>query len=101
MEKIYVAPVFMQEHTDEIIFSHPDFIEINVKNKSKYKEWILDLDNEVIYNAKLAYCLSSRKKEYDLLNQDELRFDDQVNGTTTWIDSITAIKEKYPKPERE
>ena len=39
-----------------------------------------------------------RKAEYDKLNQDELRFDDLVNGTTTWIDAINNIKKKYPKP---
>ncbi len=38
-----------------------------------------------------------RKKEYDNLNQFEMQFDDQVNGTTTWIDAINAIKSKYPK----
>jgi len=39
----------------------------------------------------------NRKAEYDLLNQYELMFDDQLNGTTTWVDSINAIKAKYPK----
>ena len=38
-----------------------------------------------------------RKAEYDKLNQDEMRFDDLVNGTTTWQDAIVAIKNKYPK----
>ena len=38
-----------------------------------------------------------RKKEYAKLNQFEMQFDDQVNGTTTWIDAINAIKSKYPK----
>lgn len=38
-----------------------------------------------------------RKAEYDKLNQDEMRFDDLVNGTTTWQDAIIAIKNKYPK----
>lgn len=38
-----------------------------------------------------------RKKEYDKLNQNELRFDDLENGTTTWQESINAIKLKYPK----
>lgn len=38
-----------------------------------------------------------RKAEYNLLNQDELRFDDLMNGTTTWKDTILAIKAKYPK----
>ena len=38
-----------------------------------------------------------RKAEYDKLNQDEMRFDDLVNGTATWQDAIIAIKNKYPK----
>ncbi len=39
-----------------------------------------------------------RKAEYDQLNQFELQFDDQRDGTTTWVDAINAIKAKYPKP---
>tara|TARA_R110002072_G_scaffold300369_1_gene477677 strand:+ start:538 stop:843 length:306 start_codon:yes stop_codon:yes gene_type:complete len=38
-----------------------------------------------------------RKAKYDLLNQDEMRFDDQVNSTTTWVDAINAIKAAHPK----
>jgi hypothetical protein len=40
----------------------------------------------------------ARKAKYDLLNQDEMRFDDLVNGTTTWVDAINAIKDAHPKP---
>ena len=40
----------------------------------------------------------NRKAKYDLLNQDELRFDDLENTTTTWVDAINAIKAEYPKP---
>ena len=39
-----------------------------------------------------------RKEEYDKLNQDEMRYDDIKNSTTTWVDAIDAIKAKYPKP---
>jgi hypothetical protein len=39
----------------------------------------------------------NRKIEYSKLNQDEMRFDDLINGTTTWVDSIKAIKAKHPK----
>ena len=39
-----------------------------------------------------------RKAEYDKLNQDEMRYDDMKNSTTTWVDAIDAIKAKYPKP---
>ena len=40
-----------------------------------------------------------RKTKYDQLNQDEMRFDDLVNSTTTWVDAILAIKAAHPKPE--
>jgi len=49
-----------------------------------------------VYDA-LAYA-RSRKVEYDKLNQDEMRFDDLVNSTTTWHDAIAAIKVAIPKP---
>ena len=39
-----------------------------------------------------------RKAKYVLLEQDEMRFDDQVNSTTTWVDAINAIKTAHPKP---
>jgi len=39
-----------------------------------------------------------RAVEYAKLNQDELRFNDMMNSTTTWKDAILAIKVKYPKP---
>ena len=39
----------------------------------------------------------NRKAEYDKLNQFELQFDDQLNGTTTWVDAISAIKQEFPK----
>ena len=40
----------------------------------------------------------NRKEEYDLLNQDEMRYDDVKNSTTTWVDAIDAIKAAHPKP---
>jgi len=39
----------------------------------------------------------SRKQEYDKLNQWEMQFDDNRDGTTTWVDSINEIKERFPK----
>ena len=40
----------------------------------------------------------SRWDKYTLLNQDEMRYDDLINGTTTWQDAIAAIKVAHPKP---
>ena len=61
----------------------------------------LQLSNEVtrlqaVYDG-LAYS-RTRKIAYDLLNQDEMRYDDLVNSTTTWQDAIAAIKVASPKP---
>ena len=61
----------------------------------------LELSNEVIrlqavYDSQLY--ARTRKAKYDLLNQDEMRFDDQANSTTTWVDAINAIKAAHPKP---
>ena len=35
--------------------------------------------------------------EYDKLPQFEMQFDDNRDGTTTWVDSINEIKERFPK----
>jgi len=39
----------------------------------------------------------NRKAEYDQLNQFEMQFDDDRDGTTTWVDTINEIKGRYPK----
>jgi len=44
----------------------------------------------------LAYA-RSRKQEYDKLPQFEMQFDDNRDGTTTWVDSINEIKVRFPK----
>jgi hypothetical protein len=41
-----------------------------------------------------------RKAEYDKLNQFEMQFDDQRDGTSLWVDAINSIKAKFPKEVR-
>jgi len=55
-----------------------------------------ELDRLQAAYAALDYS-RSRKSAYDLLNQDEMRYDDLVNSTTTWPDAIAAIKQEFPK----
>ena len=39
-----------------------------------------------------------RKQKYQALgSQEEMRYDDLINGTTTWQDAIAAIKVEIPK----
>ena len=59
-----------------------------------------EIDAEVIrlqavYDSQ-AYA-RSRKAEYDQLNQFEMQFDDDRDGTTTWVDTINEIKGRHPK----
>ena len=51
---------------------------------------------EQIELAKTQYQ-RDRKQEYDKLNQWEMQFDDNRDGTTTWVDSINEIKVRFPK----
>ena len=42
--------------------------------------------------------ITLRQQEYpSLQEQEDLRYWDEINGTTVWRDTITAIKAKYPK----
>ena len=56
-----------------------------------------DISSEADKSLILSWS-SLRKYKDDELNQDEMRYDDLINGTTTWQDAITAIKLEYPKP---
>ena len=41
---------------------------------------------------------SNRRQKYKALgSQEEMRYDDLINGTTTWQDAIAAIKVEIPK----
>lgn len=40
-----------------------------------------------------------RRREYPTLRaQLDMMYHDAMDGTTTWVDEITRIKTKYPKP---
>ena len=70
-----------------------DDIEIKELSNSE-----LDAILKAEHDATLTYA-DKRKAKYDLLNQDEMRYDDVKNSTTTWVDAIDAIKAAHPKPE--
>ena len=50
---------------------------------------------QVVYDSQ-EYA-RNRKAEYDQLNQFEMQFDDDRDGTTTWVDTINEIKGRHPK----
>ena len=69
----------------DTVQTEPTFTEINTE--------VLRL--QAVYDSQEYARL--RKVKYDLLNQDEMRYDDVMNNTNTWTDAIMAIKEMYPK----
>tara|TARA_B100000989_G_scaffold184568_1_gene138957 strand:- start:3032 stop:3397 length:366 start_codon:yes stop_codon:yes gene_type:complete len=78
--------LYSYTHKDGIAIKG-DLISVDEKEEArKLDEW------------KAQQYQRDRKEEYDKLNQDEMRYDDMKNSTTTWIDAIDAIKAKYPKP---
>ena len=75
--------------------------DINWLDSEQTEPTALELSNEVtrlqaVYDSQLY--ARTRKAKYDLLNQDEMRYDDVKNSTTTWVDAIDAIKAAHPKP---
>ena len=46
----------------------------------------------------LEQVLENRKQAYpSLAEQADMQYWDSVNGTTVWLDTITAVKAAYPK----
>jgi hypothetical protein len=63
------------------------------------KQRLADVATQEATDAEAALTYADRRKaKYDALNQFEMQFDDAVNGTTTWIDAINAVKAEFPKP---
>lgn len=61
------------------------------------KQRLADVATQEAADAEAALTYADRRKaKYDDLNQFEMQFDDQVNGTTTWVDAINAIKAEFP-----
>ena len=49
------------------------------------------------YDNSIKTYAQKRKAEYNQLNQYEMMFDDKRDGTTTWVDAINDIKDRFPK----
>ena len=76
-----------------------DVLEWNDSEQTEPTQAEIDAEIIVLQTAYDALEYSRlRKAKYDLLNQDEMRYDDLVNNTTTWRDGIAAIKAAHPKP---
>jgi len=64
------------------------------------KQRVADAEAQAAIDAEAALTYADRRKaKYDALPQFEMQYDDAINGTTTWVDAINAIKAEFPKGE--
>jgi hypothetical protein len=48
---------------------------------------------------KITQYQRDRAEAYpSLADQADMQYHDSVDGTTTWVDAITAVKAEFPKP---
>ena len=86
--------------------THPTVVTINAERDAWDKDGnVVELDESKIAPEMTRLQAEwdskdyarKRKAEYDQLNQYEMMFDDQRDGTTTWVDAINEIKSRHPK----
>lgn len=99
-------------YSDAILSLRPEAIFKIVGNDINTLVW-LDETQTAPYEAEITAEVTRLQEEYtskdyqrsradeypSIGDQLDMLYHDQLDGTTTWKDSITAIKDKYPKPE--
>jgi len=76
-----------------------DYSGLNWIDKVAPKPTQLELDN--LYASHKAATDYLRNRETEMPSAQEqlkMQYDDLVNGTTTWADTMAALYAKYPKP---
>ena len=62
------------------------------------EEDIVLKETELQYQDEVNEYQRQRAREYPpVIEQQDMKFHDDVNGTTVWRDTIQAVKDKYPK----
>lgn len=49
--------------------------------------------------AALGYRLLRQEAYPDFATQLDMMYHDRMSGTSTWVDTIQGIKNRYPKPQ--
>ena len=74
-----------------------------IESNSDYQQFIQDVAEqgiEIVEGPDIVEpdYATLRQQEYPTLQeQEDMKYWDEINGTTVWRDTITAIKDKYPK----
>ncbi len=89
-----MVDVLSEQLGKRVVMSGDNYVYLDTKEEvamNEIKVAIEELENDRVEWEALQY-VRDRLVEYAKLNQDEMRFDDLENSTTTWQDSINAIK---------
>lgn len=96
---VFHAPVFSTE-------SPPPFVDVNECAVFDVvgKKWVIKpalvTDTNGVQEAIIdpTYAQLRAAAYPPIADQLDMQFKDALNGTTTWVDAIAAVKAKYPKP---
>ena len=56
------------------------------------------VQTEAEWLADQTYDVARERKYGDIGDQLDMQYKDALNGTTTWKDHVTAVKNSFPKP---
>ena len=75
---------------DDVITDFPG----GIPSKKDQDKWTKE------YEAHLAATAYQTDRDYGPIgDQLDMQYWDAVNGTTTWVDHVAAVKAKYKKPD--
>lgn len=59
---------------------------------------LTELEQEMATNWNVVFYKQLRSEAYPSLQEQlDLLYHDRVNGTSSWLDALAAVKAKYPK----
>ena len=95
--------IFNSAVSDEIFIIKNGTWILKNSNSTSYKKFIKDVAEQGIEivegpDVKSPSYAELRSQEYPSREEQlDMMYWDKINGTTTWEDTIQAIKDKYPK----
>ena len=97
----------LSEHVQYYIDSDGNNVTNTNYNEAKADQFLEEIKKQAPHEEKIDinhenydYCYARCNADdgyVSLGDQQDMQYWDAVNGTTTWQDHITAVKERYPK----
>ena len=70
----------------------------NEYTEQEYEQAKIDLYNQKWHEQQFGYIQKRQEAYLSMPDQLDMMYWDNVNGTTTWKDHITQVKQDNPKP---